>query len=226
MHLPRNDIEQIRYNAKYNIGGSVAELGKISVHALAKDLSKLSDQINSLSNTVSSMRSGVRRGFSRQTQLIQDQKTLIQDQTTLIRDRFDLHRAELVSDLTAALNNKMSELREFLASQRPAPVPSPGTMETPLPSEQETIAFQQPRMGHNTPFSELRSAILGTTPVFRVSMPKRVREDYGAYISTLKKENGIDYHYLDASRLPRDRFRSARTYMPGVVRSSSLWCNV
>lgn len=226
MHLPRNDLEQIRYNAKYEIGEHGTELGSVSVHALAKDLSDLSAKLDSIAKSVSSMRSGVRRAFSKQTELIQDQ-------TTLVRDRFDVHRAEIVSDLTAALNDKMADLRLFIANQRPPVAPPVRPLSpiqrpvgTPISTGNDTVDFLQPPIGHNTPFPELRNAILGTTPIFKVSMPERIREQYGAYISTLKKQNGIDYHYLDASRLPRDRFRSARAYMPGLVRSNPLWCNV
>ena len=230
MKLPVNDIELLRYNAEYRTHPADLTVGETSVIALARDLDTMLKSVTKTYQEVRAIRASNRRAFSQQNMLLEDKMTLI-------RDALDMNRAGVVSDVDAVLTNKFSHLTAYLDE-------SSQTLTTMLETKlQETMdalkagvpadtasqvmdAFQAPQMTSRTPFNELKTAILGTTPVFKVSMPQVMREKYGAYISMLKKANGINSYYLDASRMSRRDFLSARQYMPQVIRSSPLWYNV
>lgn len=230
MKLPSNDIELLEYNAKYRTRLGGMTVGDTSVIALALDLATMQKSITKIYEELRSFRANNRRAFSRQTMLLEDKMTLI-------RDALDMNRAGVVSDVDAVLTNKFSALTAYLDESSHTLT---ALLEAKLKETTDALrsgvsadtasqalnALQAPSMSARTPFNELRSAILGTTPVFKVSMPRAMLEKYDAYLSMLKKPNGIDCYYLDASRMPRDEFVSARQYMPQVIRSNRLWYNV
>ena len=230
MKLPLNDIELLRYNAEYRTHQGGLTVGETNVIALAQDLDTLLRRVTKTYQEVRAIRATNRRAFSRQTMLLEDKMTLI-------RDALDMNRAGVVSDVDAILTNKFSHLTEYLDEGRQTLTElleaklkeTMDALQTGVSADtasQMLNAFQEPSMTSRTPFNDLRSSILGTTPIFKVSMPHAMREKYSAYLSMLKKPNGIDCYYLDASRMPRHDFLSARQYMPQVIRSNPLWYHV
>lgn len=210
MRIPGDDIEQIRYNAQ-QLGGM--QVGQLSVYALAKDLRSIMDRFDQMAATVASIRAGMRR--------------TVNTQTTLLRDKSDMQRVQIVADMTAYMERKFAEFERHHADTEPdepfSPALSPAPAAAPAPAPP---VVAPPSMSATTQFSRLRSAILGNANMFQVSMPARVREKYDAYISTLRRDNGVDSHFLDASRMKRGEFREARQYMPTVIQNSPLWQHV
>ena len=227
MQIPGNDLEQIRYNAS-QLGGM--HVGELSAYALAADLKSLMLRFDQMSTTVASIRAGMRR--------------TVNTQTTLLRDKLDVQRVDIVAEVGAYMDQKLAEFVQQMqehvqatnvsahvstdASSNASADTSADTSGV-LSQASENSSAETPRvspMTAHTPFTELKGAILNGNNLFQVSMAPQMRKLYDAYISTLRHNNGVDSHFLDASRMKRDEFRRARRYMPEAIQRSPLWRHV
>ena len=230
MQLPTNDIEQIAYNAQYGTGESMQSIGETSVRALALDLQAVFSEVSALKTAVARLRATTRTQHMASLRRMGENTATISDKVEVYVGQMS---ATVQENLTALLDQKLqetiSDIRRNVLENRDNIIAHFNALQRdvlPRSVERNVANAAVPPQVARPKFERLRSQILGQNGVFKVSMSANDRAKYGQYISTLMKGNGVNYDYLDASKMPRNSFVSARKYMPSAIKTNKLWSQV